>query len=243
MTAPPIAATLKDAGFDVVDSRQRSAGGRDPPRAARFRRPRPRRRHRRGLLRRPRHRGGRHQLSDPGRCQAGTRHRRLRRGAVARPRAAGDRARQEAAAGDPRCLPRQSLRQEHETDRRVARDRAGPRQDRADQPEHADRLFGQGRLDRGGWRRQEQPVHDGAVEASDDAGARCAPRLRLRSRRRAEEHQQSAGAVRLWLARRRRRAAGAGAARRRHRLRPRPVRRPKCAATTNWRCRSATRTR
>ena len=65
-----IAATLRNAGFDVVDSRQRPAGGRNAPRAARFRRPRPRCRHRRGLLRRPRHRGGRHQLSDSGRCQA-----------------------------------------------------------------------------------------------------------------------------------------------------------------------------
>ena len=44
--------------------------------------------------------------------------------------------------------------------RRLARDRAGPCQGRADQPEHADRLFRQGRLDRGGRRRQEQPVHD-----------------------------------------------------------------------------------
>ena len=42
----------------------------------------------------------------------------------------------------------------------VARDRTGPRQDRADQPEHADRLFRQGRFDRARRRRQEQPVHD-----------------------------------------------------------------------------------
>ena len=53
------------------------------------------------------------------------------------------------------------------------------------------------------------------VEASDDAGARCAPGVRLRARRRAEGDRQSAGAVRLWLARRRGRAAGAGQGRRR----------------------------
>ena len=57
---------------------------------------------------------------------------------------------------------------------------------------------------------KNSPFTVGAVEASDDAGARCAPRLRLRPRRRAEDHQQPAGAVCLWLARRRRRAAGAG---------------------------------
>ena len=88
-----------------------------------------------------------------------------------------------------------------------------PRQGRADQPEHADRLFGQGRLDRRRRRRQEQPVHDRAVAASDDARARRAQGLRLRPRRRAEDHRQPAGAVRLRFARRRRRAAGAGAGR------------------------------
>ena len=40
----------------------------------------------------------------------------------------------------------------HEADRGLARDRTGPRQGRADQPEHADRLFRQGRLDRAGRR-------------------------------------------------------------------------------------------
>ena len=58
-----IAATLKEAGFDVVDSRRDSAGGRNPPRAARFCRSRPRCRYRRGLLRRPRYRGGRRELT------------------------------------------------------------------------------------------------------------------------------------------------------------------------------------
>ena len=100
-------------------------------------------------------------------------------------------------------------------------------------------------FDGGRRRRQEQPVHDRAVEASDDAGSRRAPRLRLRPRRRAQDHRQPAGAVRLRFARRRRRAAGAGPGRPRPRrpLRRRPIRRPKRAATTNWRCRSATRAR
>ena len=93
----------------------------------------------------------------------------------------------------------------------LALDRARPCQGRADQPELADRLFGQGRLDRAGRRRQEQPVHDRAVAASDDARARRAQGVRLRARRRAQDHRQPAGAVRLWFARRRRRAAGAGA--------------------------------
>ena len=54
-----IAATLKEAGFDVVEFPPRPAGGRNPSRVARFRRSRARCRYRGGLLRRPRHRGGR----------------------------------------------------------------------------------------------------------------------------------------------------------------------------------------
>ena len=38
---------------------------------------------------------------------------------------------------------------EHEAHGGIARDRAGPRQSRADQPERADRLFGQSRIDGG----------------------------------------------------------------------------------------------
>ena len=57
--------------------------------------------------------------------------------------------------------------QEHEAHGRDPRDRPGPCQDRADQSEHADRLFREGRLDGGRRRRQEQPVHGSAVEASD----------------------------------------------------------------------------
>ena len=59
---------------------------------------------------------------------------------------------------------------------------------------------------------KNSPFTIGAVASSDDARARCAPRLRLCPRRRAQEHRQPAGAVCLWFARRRRRAAGAGAA-------------------------------
>ena len=58
-------------------------------------------------------------------------------------------------------------------------------------------------------------------------------------------HRQQAGTVCVRLARRRRRAAGAGARPCPPRLlrRPPSVRRPKPAAITNWRCRSATRAR
>ena len=100
--------------------------------------------------------------------------------------------------------------------------RPRPRQDRADQPEHADRLFRQGRFHGAGRRRQEQPVHDRAGQPPDDARARRPQGLRIRARRRAEKHRQSPGAVRLWLARRRRCAAGTGAPRRPRRRQPAP---------------------
>ena len=79
----------------------------------------------------------------------------------------------------------------------------------------------------------------------DEARARRAPGVRLRPRRGAQDHRQQAGAVCVWFARRRRRAAGAGRRRPRRPRLPRPpsARRPKPAAITNWRCRSATRAR
>jgi len=58
----------------------------------------------------------------------------------------------EPAAGDPRCLPGQSVRQIDEADGGLARDRARPRPGRAGEPQYADRLFRQGRLDGVGWR-------------------------------------------------------------------------------------------
>src|ERR1700676_56978 len=85
--------------------------------------------------------------------------------------AAAEQPRQAIAARDSGCLPRQSVRQEHETDAGIARDQPGSRQGRADQPEHADRLFRQGRLHGCGRRRQEQPVHGCTLKVSDDAGA------------------------------------------------------------------------
>ena len=69
-------------------------------------------------------------------------------------------------------------------------DRAGSRQGRADQPERPDRLFGQGRLHGGGWRRQEQPVYGSVVAPPDEARVGCAPCVRLCPRRGAEDHRQ-----------------------------------------------------
>jgi hypothetical protein len=68
---------------------------------------------------------------------------------LARPHPDRDRTGQEAAARDSRRLPRQSVFPDHEAHR--PRSRAigqGPCQGRTDQPERPDRLFGQGRLDR-----------------------------------------------------------------------------------------------
>ena len=90
---------------------------------------------------------------------------------------------------------------------------------------------------------KNSPFTIGAVEASDHAGARRAPGLRLRPRRRAEDHRQPAGAVRLWLARRRRRAAGAGSSRGGASGTRAESAGRGAPAITNWRCRSATRTR
>ena len=94
---------------------------------------------------------------------------------------------------------------------------------------------------------KNSPFTIGAVEPSDDARARRAPGVRLCPRRRAQDHRQQAGTVRLRFARRRRRAAGAGPAHGARGgaapLRRASARRPKPAATTNWRCRSATRAR
>ena len=58
------------------------------------------------------------------------------------------------------------------------------------QPECPDRLFGQGRLDGRRWRRQEQPVHISAVAPSHEARAGRAPGLRLCPRRGAQDHGQ-----------------------------------------------------
>ena len=123
-------------------------------------------------------------------------------GFVARPRPGRYRAGQEAAACDSRRLPRQSVFQDHEADGGFAGDRAGSRQGRADQPERPDRLFGQGRFHGGRWRRQEQPVHDGAVAPFNQARARRAPRVRLCPRRGAQDHGQQAGTLCVWFARR-----------------------------------------
>jgi len=46
-------------------------------------------------------------------------------------------------------------------------------------PNTLNRLFRQGRLDRAGRRRQEQPLHHGAGAAPDDAGARRPQGLRI----------------------------------------------------------------
>jgi hypothetical protein len=51
----------------------------------------------------------------------------------------------------------------------------------------------------------------GSTATPDDAGPRRAPCVWIRPRRRAQEYRQPAGTVRLWLARRRGCAAGAGA--------------------------------
>ena len=123
-------------------------------------------------------------------------------GSLARPRPDRDRAGQEAAARDPRRLPRQSVFQDHEADGGFAGDRAGSRQGRADQPERPDRLFGQGRLHGRRRRRQEQPVHGSAVAPPDEARARRAPGLRLCPRRGAQDHGQQAGTLCVRFARR-----------------------------------------
>ena len=52
-------------------------------------------------------------------------------------------------------MPRQSVRQDDEAHGRFPRHWAGSRQDRADQPEHHDRLRGEGGLDGIGWRLQK----------------------------------------------------------------------------------------
>jgi hypothetical protein len=75
---------------------------------------------------------------------------------------------QAASAGHSRCLPRQSVCQQHEAHGGLAQHRPRPRQDRADQPEHADRLFRKSRFHGAGRRRQEQPVHDRAGQTLDD---------------------------------------------------------------------------
>ena len=72
---------------------------------------------------------------------------------------------------------------------------------------------------------KNSPFTISAVAPSDEARARRAPRLRLCPRRGAQDHGQQAGTVRVRLARRRRRAAGAGArARPRRPLRASPQR-------------------
>ena len=68
-----------------------------------------------------------------------------------------------AAPDHPRCLPRQSLCHEHAPraqDGKPCRHRR-PRQGRADQHRHPDRLCGEGGLHRRRRQRRAQPVHDG----------------------------------------------------------------------------------
>ena len=89
----------------------------------------------------------------------------------------------------PRRLPRQPVRAHDEAPGGDARDHRRPRQGRADAGRHADRLRGQGRIDRRGRRRRQQPVRRRAGQAPGGARPRHPPRVRPRPRRGDEAHR------------------------------------------------------
>ena len=60
-------------------------------------------------------------------------------------------------------------------------------------------VCGQGRLDRAGWRRKEQSVHGRLVETPSHAGSRPAYCVWPSPRRRVEGHVEQARAIRLWF--------------------------------------------
>jgi Caspase domain len=82
------------------------------------------------------------------------------------------------AARDPRRLPRQSLRQDHETDAGITIGRPRSRRGRADHLQYPDCLRSQSRVDGERRRWRAQPIYQRPGETSHRAGTRPPARLR-----------------------------------------------------------------
>ncbi len=136
-----------------------------------------------GLLCRSRHGDRRRQLSDPDRRQARRRPRCGDAGGGARAIDRRGFRRAQAAAGDPRCLPRQSVRKDHAADHRAEAGQQGLFQHRAGGRLHGG-LCRQARRDRARRRFRQQPVRDRAGARTQDAEGRGAETVRHRPRRR-----------------------------------------------------------
>ena len=132
-----------------------------------------------------------------------TRHRHRGRGDSARACGQDARAGEEAAAGDLDACRDNPFARTMKRTMASRVDRARPRQGRAADLGHADRVCGEGRIDRGRRRRHAQPVHRCAAQTHlTTPGPRSAAGVRPGARRSHPEHRQPAGAVRLRLARR-----------------------------------------
>ena len=186
----PIPAPGRVRGHPADRPRQgRLGGGAQELHTRRVRRrPRPR------VLRGPRRREGRHQLSDPRRRHPRLRRRHRLRGGAARPGHAFGERRDAAEGRDPRRLPKQPVPGRHAPQRRHARDRPGPGQAaRSRGGRHAGGLRRRGRVHRRGRGGRQQPVRHRPGAPSRRPRRRHSHHVRPCPRRRARRHRHATG--------------------------------------------------